>query len=60
MEILVIFMLPGYIVFDLIPQAFSYMGLTDWYIYTYRQKADVLIGLVYLPFCALLIYLALL
>lgn len=52
MEILVLFMIPGFIVFDLIPKAFGYKGLTDWYCDKYRTEADVLIFLVYIPFCA--------
>lgn len=60
MEILILVMIPGLIVFDLIPQAFGYKGLVKWYSDNYQTEADILIFLVYLPFsilCAFLIYL---
>lgn len=49
-----IFMIPGYIVFDLIPKIFGYKGLTDWYLAKYKTEADALIFLAYIPFSVLL------
>lgn len=51
MGILILLMIPGLIVFDLIPKVFRHKGLTDWYIDKYKIEADALIFFVYLPFC---------
>lgn len=50
MEIFIlIFMMPGFIVFDIIPKMFGYKGLMDWYINKYKKEADSLL-IIYLLF----------
>ena len=40
--IIIIGMLPGFIVFDIIPKMFGYKGLMDWYIDKYKKEAESL------------------
>jgi hypothetical protein len=50
-------MLPGLILFDFLPRALGKRGLTEWYCRRYREEAEKLIPLVYIPFTVLLIML---
>lgn len=47
--IIIIGMLPGFIVFDIIPKMFGYKGLMGWYIDKYKKEADSLL-IIYLLF----------
>jgi hypothetical protein len=47
--IIIIGMMPGFIVFDIIPKMFGYKGLMDWYINKYKKEADSLL-MIYLLF----------
>jgi hypothetical protein len=47
--IIIIGMIPGFIVFDIIPKMFGYKGLMDWYINKYKKEADSLL-MIYLLF----------
>jgi len=54
MEILVILMIPGLIVFDFIPMLLGRKGLSQWYVDKYNTEADILVIVVYIPFLLLI------
>lgn len=56
MELLIVIgMLPGIILFDLIPIIFGFSGLSNWYCEKYEKPADILIPF-YLLFTVILLF----
>lgn len=53
----VLMMIPGFIVFDLLPLLFKRKGLTEWYADKYNTDSDILLFVVYVPFFALCMWL---
>lgn len=52
---ILVFMIPGLIVFDFIPKVFGKPGLTKWYVDKYNKTADDLVFHVYIPFTFILL-----
>lgn len=57
MESLFLLIIPGFIVFDLLPKLLGFKGLSDWYSDKYKKDADILLAIVYLPFTILIVWL---